>query len=125
LAGNIRQWIVSGFGGESDRRDRSAEFARRERLPREQLVATLTAAVQEADAVIARSAALLGEDRPVQGREVHGFEAIYHGVEHFAMHTGQILYIAKLKSGKDLGFYRNVDGVVRPAWPGHPTEGSA
>ncbi|HUG81475.1 MAG TPA: DUF1572 family protein, partial [Bryobacterales bacterium] len=30
LAGNIRQWIVSGVGGAPDRRDRDAEFAQRE-----------------------------------------------------------------------------------------------
>src|SRR5438876_11140845 len=30
LAGNIRQWIVSGVGGAPDERDRAAEFARRD-----------------------------------------------------------------------------------------------
>jgi uncharacterized damage-inducible protein DinB len=125
LAGNVRQWVVSGFGGEPDRRDRPAEFARREPLTRDQLLETLSAAVGDADAVIARSAARLGDARPVQGRDVTGFEAIYHVVEHFAMHAGQIIYIAKLRSGKDLGFYRMDSGTPRPAWPGHPTGGSA
>jgi len=125
LAGNIRQWVVSGVGGALDVRDRPAEFARREPLTSAQLLATLTAAVKEADAAIAKSGARLDERRPVQGRDVTGFEVIYHAVEHFAMHTGQILYIAKLRSGKDLGFYRQEGGVVRPAWPGHPTGGSA
>ncbi len=125
LAGNLRQWVVSGLGGAPDRRDRDAEFARREPLTRVQLLATLTAVVADADAVIAGSAALLGERRPVQGRDVTGFEVIYHVVEHFGMHTGQILYIAKLRGGRDLGFYRNEAGIVRPAWPGHPTAGSA
>jgi hypothetical protein len=82
--------------------------------------------VIEADAVLARTdPASLQEARPVQGRTVTALEAIYHAVEHFGMHTGQIIYIAKLRSGSDLGFYRNVDGIVRPAWPGHPTSGSA
>jgi uncharacterized damage-inducible protein DinB len=125
LAGNIRQWVVSGIGGAPDRRDRDAEFDRREPLTRAQLLATLTAAVQDADAALAGSADRLGEHRPVQGRDVTGFEVIYHVVEHFAMHTGQILYIAKLRSGRDLGFYQKEQGVVRPAWPGHPTGGSA
>ena len=38
--------------------------------------------------------------------------------EHFAMHTGQILYISKLRTGKDLGFYRFREGVPLPSWPG-------
>src|SRR5262249_27068367 len=125
LAGNIRQWVVSGIGGAPDRRDRDAEFDRRDPLTRAELLATLTAAVAEADAALAAGAGTLGERRLVQGREVTGLELIYHVVEHFAMHTGQILYIAKLRSGRDLGFYRKEQGIVRPAWPGHPTEGSA
>ena len=52
-------------------------------------------------------------------------QAIYHAVEHFGMHTGQIIYIAKLRSGSDLGFYEMVDGIPRAAWSGHPVGGSA
>jgi hypothetical protein len=36
--------------------------------------------------------------------------AIYHVVEHFAMHYGQILYISKLLHGEDLGFYAHLKG---------------
>jgi len=126
LAGNIRQWIVSGVGGAPDRRERAAEFSRTEPLPLGELLSTLTEAVLDADAVLARvDPASLAERRAVQGREVTGLEAIYHAVEHFGMHTGQILYIAKLRAGEDLGFYRLEDGILRPAWPGHPTKGSA
>lgn len=126
LAGNIRQWIVSGLGGAPDRRERALEFSRREGLGSAELLARLTEAVLEADAVLARTdPASLGESRPVQGRHVTALQAIYHAVEHFGMHTGQIIYIAKLRSGADLGFYREVDGVVRPDWPGHPIGGSA
>lgn len=39
--------------------------------------------------------------------------AIYHVVEHFGMHCGQILYVTKLLSGTDLGFYRQLSGWVR------------
>ena len=126
LAGNIRQWIVSGVGGAPDRRDRAAEFARREPLDRDDLLALLTEAVLEAEAVIARTdPGDLNERRAVQGRTVTALQAIYHAVEHFGMHTGQILYIAKLRSARDLGFYAMVGGIPRPAWPGHPSSGSA
>jgi len=126
LAGNIRQWVVSGVGGAPDHRDRATEFARREPLSRAELTARITEAVLEADAVIAATdPASLGERREIQGRQVTLLEAIYHVVEHFGMHTGQIIYIAKLRSGSDLGFYEMVDGIPRPAWSGHPEGGSA
>jgi uncharacterized damage-inducible protein DinB len=136
LAGNIRQWVVSGVGGAPDRRDRASEFSRQgpvapggtgaAPLTRGELLAGLTKAILEADAVIARlDPASLGEPRPIQGREVTAFDAIYHVVEHLAMHAGQIIYIAKMRSGKDLGFYRLEGGIARPDWPGHPESGSA
>ncbi|HEV8597747.1 MAG TPA: DinB family protein [Gemmatimonadales bacterium] len=126
LAGNIRQWIVSGVGGASDQRDRAVEFSRREPLSREILLALLSDAVLAADAVLARtSPAALGERRSVQGREVTLLEAVYHVVEHLALHAGQIIYIAKLRSGHDLEFYRMEGSIPRPNWPGHPTGGSA
>ena len=92
----------------------------------EELLAILTEAVLEAEAVIARTdPADLNDRRTVQGRTLTVLQAIYHAVEHFGMHTGQILYIAKLRSGADLGFYAMVGGIPRPSWPGHPTVGSA
>ena len=35
LAGNVRQWIVSGVGGTPDIRQRDLEFSAREALPRD------------------------------------------------------------------------------------------
>jgi hypothetical protein len=32
------------------------------------------------------------------------------------MHTGQIAYITKLRTGTDLGFYEVEDGVAHPRW---------
>lgn len=126
LSGNLRQWIVSGVGGAPDRRDRPAEFARREPLPRADLLGSLRAAIQDADQVLAAAdPAALMAPRRIQGREVSVLAAVYHAVEHLAHHAGQILYIAKLRSGADLGFYRMEAGIPRPAWPGHPEGGTA
>lgn len=126
LAGNLRQWIVSGVGGAPDRRDRPSEFAATGDASREELLARLTEAVLDAESVLARTdPRSLEERRLVQGREVTVLEVIYHAVEHFAMHAGQILYVAKLRSGQDLGFYRLENGIPRPSWPGHPSSGAA
>ena len=126
LAGNIRQWIVGGVGGKPGDRDRPSEFAATTGRSRRDLLALLTEAVLEVDEVLARTdPASLHERREIQGRECSVLEAIYHVVEHFAMHTGQILYIAKLRTGKDLEFYKLEEGIPRASWPGKPSGGSA
>jgi hypothetical protein len=35
-------------------------------------------------------------------------EAIYHVVEHFSGHTGQIIFATKFLKGEDLGFYQHL-----------------
>lgn len=119
LAGNVRQWIVAGIGRNPDARDRAAEFAARGPMAASEALGRLEEAVAEADAVLAR---LEGEDlagvRDIQGRRVSVLEAVYHVVEHFAMHTGQIAWITKMRTGRDLGFYEDAGGLARPAWPG-------
>jgi len=117
LAGNVRQWIVSGVGGAPDVRRRQEEFDERGRLSVEELASRLEGAVAEAVAVLAGvpDDALL-KSLTVQGREVSVLYAVYHVVEHFSMHTGQILYVAKLRLGRDLGFYPLVDGLPRAHW---------
>lgn len=126
LAGNIRQWIVGGVGRMPDQRDRPAEFSATGARSRQELLGLLTDAVAEADAVLARTdPASLHHRRAIQGRECTVLAAVYHAVEHFGMHTGQILYIAKLRTGKDLEFYHLEEGIPRASWPGKPGEGSA
>jgi len=117
LAGNIRQWIVSGVGGAADTRKRQAEFDERGPLPRAEVLRRLDAALSDVDAVLRDlDPATLTQDRQIQGRDTNVFRAIYHVVEHFGMHTGQILYIAKLRSGADLGFYKDAGGLATEEW---------
>lgn len=105
LSGNARQWIAGGVGGASDHRVRQEEFDRREAIPRAELLDLLRATLAEADGVLARlDAATLLEPRQIQGHDVTVLEAIYHVVEHFAMHTGQIILLTKmLKKGQESG----------------------
>jgi uncharacterized damage-inducible protein DinB len=49
---------------------------------------------------------------PVQVYQVSALQAVYHVVEHFSYHLGQILYIYKLQTAIDPGFYRQVTGQV-------------
>ena len=118
LAGNARQWIVSGVGGAPDSRRRQGEFDERGPLPRAELLARLESAVADADATLARvTPAELGEHRLIQGNDVTVMEAIYHVVQHFSMHTGQIILVAKLRAPDAIRFYDvTPDGVATPNW---------
>ena len=54
LAGNVRQWIVSGLGGAPDHRVRDEEFAARGPVPRAKLIRGLRAAVSDACEIFKR-----------------------------------------------------------------------
>lgn len=112
LCGNVRQWIISGIGGEPDTRQRSGEFAAQGGANgvelREKINETVGRAVEVIRAV---SAAQLAERRSIQGYEVTVLEAIYHVVEHFSMHTGQIIFATKNLSGADMGFYQHLSAT--------------
>jgi uncharacterized damage-inducible protein DinB len=109
LAGNVRQWIVSGVGAAPDVRERDAEFAARGGASAAELKGRLGGTVAEAVAVIgAVSADRLTERLTVQKYEGSVLEAIYHVVEHFSMHTGQIQFATKMLTGADLGFYAHL-----------------
>lgn len=109
LAGNVRQWIGHGVGGKEDIRARDQEFSAQGGRSREQLKALLTEAVEEAAEIIERlkPEALVHETR-IQNYDVTGLSAIYHVIEHFAQHTGQIIFATKAFTGEDMGFYAHL-----------------
>ncbi len=106
LSGNVRQWIVCGVGGAPDERDRDSEFAQRDIIPRDELLVRLTQTLSDADAALAKfDAGKLLERHLIQGCDVTALAAIFHVVEHFSMHAGQIIYITKQLTAGDLHFY--------------------
>ena len=119
LAGNIRQWIVSGVGGEVSDRDRAAEFSAADGYTRHELVSLLSASVADADKVLAHlSESDFERQVTIQGRDTTVFAAVYHVVEHFSMHTGQIIMLAKMHSPGAVKFYEDAGGVAIPLWGG-------
>jgi uncharacterized damage-inducible protein DinB len=107
LSGNMRQWIISGLGGAGDVRVRDREFSERGPLPRRVLVTRLRTTVAEARRVLDRlPAGALARPYTIQGFRVTGLVAVAHVYEHFSHHAGQIIYITKLKRGRDLRFTR-------------------
>jgi uncharacterized damage-inducible protein DinB len=119
LAGNVRQWIVDGVGGQPVERDRAAEFATRAGPSAKELIDALDSAVMEADAVLSRlSADELVRRNTIQDREQTVLEAVYHVVEHFAMHTGQIVLLTKAYVPGAVRFYDDSTPMARPLWGG-------
>jgi uncharacterized damage-inducible protein DinB len=113
LSGNMRQWIIAGIGGQPDTRVRDEEFAARGGLDKSELMARLDGAATEAISVLkALNPERLLETYQPQKYRVTILEGIYHVVEHFAEHTGQIMFVTKLLTGQDLGFYKH---LTRPA----------
>ena len=95
LCGNVQQWIVSGVGGESDVRDRDSEFAALGGVNARELQHRLETAVPE---IIT-----------VQNYQKTVLEVVYTAVEHFAQHTGQIIFATKMLTGRDLGYYKHLN----------------
>ena len=85
--------------------------------PASQLLQDLDRALIEVDQVLSTlSDAELVERRVIQGREVTGFDAVLHVVEHFSMHLGQIILLAKMLAPGSLRFYEDAGGLARPLW---------
>lgn len=107
VEGNIREWIIGGVGDLPFERIRQQEFDEKVEIPRVELIKNLRKTVKKADEVLARlDSQILTERRKIQKRDVTILRAIYHVVEHFSMHTGQIIMLTKMRTGKDLQLYR-------------------
>lgn len=105
LAGNLRQWIISGIGGAPDIRERPKEFAERGPIARQELLARLEEVVREAQAALAStSAADLLRPRRIQAFDVNGVGAIFHSVPHFRGHTQEIIHLTRTQLGESYRF---------------------
>lgn len=115
LTGNVTQWIICGLGGTASQRNRPAEFAERGPLPLQPILDKLAQTIRDADAVLAvLPATALSARHSIQGYDVTGVEVVFHVVEHFAFHTGQVVHMTKALRDCDLSLYdaqgRRTDG---------------
>jgi uncharacterized damage-inducible protein DinB len=117
LCGNARQWIICGVGAQPDNRNRDAEFARRDPIPRAELLTLLRSTLSEIQSTLETlDPSILLERRKIQGHDVDLLEAIFHVTEHFSMHTGQIIMLTKMMTSSDLRFYGFENGVPVETW---------
>ena len=100
LTGNVKQMIVSSIGGEPDDRDRPAEFAARDTIPKAELLRKLSVVVARARAALAAATAdELLRVRTVNNTELTGLQSIVRSVAHFRGHTQEIIHITRTLLG--------------------------
>ena len=100
LDGSTRMWVLGVAGKRPVVRDRDAEFSERGPLAKSPMLARLRATLAEADEVLGTlDESVLLERRQTAREEVTVLWAILHAVEHFAMHTGQIILLTKIRTG--------------------------
>ena len=101
LAGNLQHFLGAVLGGTGYRRDRDAEFARRD-VPRAELLAEITATETAVDRGMGRvSEAVLATPypEPIAGRSLAMGDFLVHLATHLAYHLGQLDYHRRLVSG--------------------------
>ena len=117
LTGNVTEWILGGVGGRQYDRHRATEFAQQDGGDARTLLNDLEAVLREADSVLAQlTPADLERALVIQDRETTVLAAVYHVVEHFAMHTGQIIFLTKIHAPNKIHFYEDAGGLAVPTW---------
>ncbi len=117
LTGNLRDRILSLIAGQPSVRDRDAEFAHREHVPRDRLLAAFLEVVAECDAALgALTSAQLIEPRSYQGVnrrfELDVVGVIMHTLTHLAGHAQEIVFMTRLQLSDD---YRYTSPEMKPA----------
>ena len=116
LEGNVRQWILSGLGDAPDRRARDEEFQGADQPGAEALLDRLRTTTEAACRFLdAFDPAHLGDSYRIQGFGTNALGAVYHVLEHFGWHVGQITWIAKLRAGPSHGISFYDDEALQSA----------
>jgi uncharacterized damage-inducible protein DinB len=117
LTGNVTEWILGGVGGRTVNRYRAGEFSQADGADARKLLDNLEAVLREADSVLAGlTERELQRQLVIQDRATTVLAAVYHVVEHFAMHTGQIILMTKLYAPNKIHFYEDAGGLAVPTW---------
>ena len=115
LCGNVRQWIGMAVAGQPDIRQRDQEFDARAGEGPAELSARLSGVIGEALGTIrALQEPDLMRITRVWDQEIMVIEAVSQVVEHFSMHTGQIILLTKHATGEDLGFFAHLNRKPTP-----------
>jgi uncharacterized damage-inducible protein DinB len=116
IAGNLQHYLGAVLGGSDYRRDREAEFARRD-VSRDDLLAEIDAAAVAIDRGLATEDDDGGGNElaraypePIAGRTVATGDYLVHLAAHLAYHLGQLDYHRRVVTGDRAGV-----GALAPA----------
>lgn len=101
VCGNLRHFLGARLGGTSYRRDRDAEFSRRD-VPRSELLAEAERTEADVDAALATITAAQLEETfpdPLGGVRLTVGDVLVHLVAHTAYHLGQMDYHRRIVTG--------------------------
>ncbi len=107
LAGNIGERITCAIYNTPSTRNRAAEFAARDPIPKSTLQAQLKTAVESAIAAIdsiKEKPSVLLETRRIQGTDSTVLFNLYRAVAHFEGHTQEIVAMTRILRGSDYQF---------------------
>jgi uncharacterized damage-inducible protein DinB len=114
LCGNITQYVISSLGETEDIRERDIEFDAQSGLSKVELLKKLYNTVNKAKDVIENTTSKEWlKKRVVQGFNFSGIGVVFHAVEHYSYHTGQIAFWVKHLKNRDLGFYDGTDLSIK------------
>lgn len=112
LSGNMNQWIISSLGGSPEIRHRNSEFDTQGGFTAIELAARLRHTLERATKIVTSlTPEQLTRTYEIQTYEIAGVNAVFHVVEHFSYHTGQIIFATKSLTGGDLGFYKHLENA--------------
>ena len=110
LEGNIRQYIISGVGGEKDVRVRAKEFEEGYSFTSSELVAHIKPTLTKANEVVQQLGfEQLHEEVTIQSFQHTRLSAIIHVIEHLSYHVGQITFYTKYVKDMDTAYYGGLD----------------
>ena len=96
LAGNVKQAIADNLTGVPDTRNRPAEFATRDPLPKAELLRRLTDVVAQAKAAFAAATdERLAQVVRVNNNDWTGIQAAVRCVAHFRGHAQEIIHVTR------------------------------
>lgn len=100
LAGNLRQWVMHGIGGQPDVRERDEEFTLQPKMTAAEARAEFTKVIDEASAIIAalpheRLLETIDPQPKGMWRNIPILEAIFQVTAHVQQHMGQIVLLTK------------------------------
>jgi Protein of unknown function (DUF1572) len=105
LAGNLRQWAVSGVRSGEDTRNRPREFSDRSGRSKAELLKILRGVIEEVETVLATlTPEQLVAARHIQGSDVNVTTAIMNAVCHFQGHVQEIIHLTREQLGERYRF---------------------